>query len=120
MASPKFSLGQIVATPGALRAFAESREEPFSFLYRHASGDWGELDAEDQKENELSLSEGFRLLSAYRLKTGERLWIITEADRSVTTLLLPEEYLAGFRPFREPASTFDLPSPGPLRGLVDR
>ena len=70
----------------------ESSEEPVGFLYRHASGDWGELDDEDRKENELSLREGFRLVSAYRLKTGEELWIITEADRSVTTLLLPEEY----------------------------
>ncbi len=92
MASPKFSLGVIVATPGALRALDVSDEEPFSFLFRHASGDWGELDDEDKRENEFSLREGFRLLSAYRLKTGERLWIITEADRSVTTLLLPEEY----------------------------
>ena len=92
MASPKFSLGQIVATPGALRALDESGEAPLDFLRRHVSGDWGELDEDDRRENELSLREGFRLLSAYRLKTGEKLWIITEADRSVTTLLLPEEY----------------------------
>lgn len=92
MASPKFSLGVIVATPGALRALEISGEEPFSFLYRHASGDWGELDEEDQRENELSLREGFRLVSSYRLRNGGKLWIITEADRSVTTLLLPEEY----------------------------
>lgn len=92
MASPKFSLGQIVATPGALRALEESAEAPLDFILRHASGDWGELDEHDRTENELSLREGFRLLSAYRLKTGEKLWIITEADRSVTTLLLPEEY----------------------------
>lgn len=92
MPSPRFSLGQIVATPGALRALDASGEAPFDFLYRHVSGDWGELDEHDRKENELSVREGFRLLSAYRLKTGEKLWIITEADRSVTTLLLPEEY----------------------------
>ena len=92
MASPKFSLGQIVATPGALRAIDESSEAAFEFILRHASGDWGELDEHDRRENELSLREGFRLLSAYRLKSCERLWIITEADRSVTTLLLPEEY----------------------------
>ncbi|HZP97049.1 MAG TPA: hypothetical protein VFC31_12005 [Candidatus Limnocylindria bacterium] len=92
MTSPKFSLGVIVATPGALRALEESSEEPFHFLYRHAAGDWGELGDEDKRENELSLREGFRLVSAYRLKSGEKLWIITEADRSVTTLLLPEEY----------------------------
>jgi hypothetical protein len=92
MASPKFSLGQIVATPGALRALDASGEAPFDFLFRHAAGDWGELDEHDRRENEMSLREGFRLLSAYRLKTGEKLWIITEADRSVTTLLLPGEY----------------------------
>lgn len=92
MTSPRFSLGQIVATPGALRALEISGEEPFHFLYRHASGDWGELDEEDTRENELSLREGLRLLSAYRLNSGDKLWIITEADRSVTTLLLPEEY----------------------------
>jgi hypothetical protein len=92
MAAPKFSLGIVVATPGALRALEESGESAFDFLYRHASGDWGELDKEDQAENEFSLREGFRLLSAYRLRTGEKLWVITEADRSVTTLLLPDEY----------------------------
>lgn len=92
MAAPKFSLGQIVATPGALRALEESGQEPFQFLLRHVSGDWGELDEDDKRENELSLVHGFRLLSAYRLRTREKLWIITEADRSVTTLLLPDEY----------------------------
>lgn len=92
MAGPKFPLGQVVATPGALRALEDSGESAFDFLYRHASGDWGELDEHDRRENELSLREGFRLLSAYRLKTGEKIWIITEADRSVTTLLLPEDY----------------------------
>jgi hypothetical protein len=60
--------------------------------FRVVAGDWGELDDDDKRENELSLREGFRLLSAYRLSTGVKLWIITEADRSVTTLLLPDEY----------------------------
>lgn len=92
MGSPRFSLGQVVATPGALRELEISGESPLSFLRRHVSGDWGDLDEEDRRENELSIREGFRLLSSYRLKTGEKLWIITEADRSVTTLLLPEEY----------------------------
>lgn len=92
MASPRFSLGAIVATPGALRALDESGESALDFLRRHVSGDWGELDEEDKRENELSLAQGFRLLSAYRLRTDEKLWIITEADRSVTTLLLPDEY----------------------------
>ena len=88
----KFPLGLLVATPGALQALAEAGQTPFEFLERHAAGDWGELDEEDRQENELSLREGFRLLSAYTLTTGVRLWIITEADRSATTLLLPEDY----------------------------
>ncbi len=92
MAPSKFPLGQVVATPGALRALEESGESAFDLLYRHVSGDWGELDEEDKAENEFSLVHGFRLLSAYKLKSGERIWIITEADRSVTTLLLPDEY----------------------------
>lgn len=89
---PKFPLGQIVATPGALKALAVNNHEPFEFLRRHVLGDWGELDENDRAENELSLRQGLRLLSAYRLKDGTRLWIITEADRSLTTLLLPSEY----------------------------
>ncbi len=85
-------LGQIVATPGALAALEESGEQPGDFLARHASGDWGDLCEEDRRENEFSLIHGFRLLSAYRLKNGVKLWVITEADRSATTLLLAGEY----------------------------
>ena len=92
MAKARFELGQLVATPGALAALAESGEEPGTFLTRHASGDWGGLSEEDRKENEFSLLHGFRLLSSYRLRNGVKLWAITEADRSATTLLLPEEY----------------------------
>lgn len=92
MSSPRFALGAIVATPGAIGALKDSGQSPVEFLRRHVSGDWGELDDEDKRENELSLREGFRLLSAYRLSTDVKLWIITEADRSVTTLLLPDEY----------------------------
>jgi len=87
-----FNLGQIVATPGALQALEDSQQSAIEFLNRHVSGDWGELDAEDRKENELSLKEGFRILSAYILKSNQKIWIITEADRSSTTILLPEEY----------------------------
>jgi hypothetical protein len=87
-----FPLGQIVATPGALAALEQAGQSAHEFLTRHVLGDWGDLDADDRRENELSLRAGFRLLSAYRLCTGERLWVITEADRSVTTCLLPEEY----------------------------
>jgi hypothetical protein len=89
---PKFALGQIVATPGALRELERSGESPAKFLSRHSTGDWGEVDAGDWKLNDRAVMEGTRLLSAYRTAKGERLWIITEADRSVTTLLLPSEY----------------------------
>ena len=92
MMTPKFELGHLVATPGALRALAESGQSAQEFLDRHVSGDWGELDEEDRRENELSLREGFRILSAYRLRDQTRIWIITEADRSSTCILLPEEY----------------------------
>jgi hypothetical protein len=88
----KFSPGSIVATPGALEAFRASGEDPLPFLQRHLAGDWGELDEHDVRENELSLEHGWRILSCYRLRNGTRIWIITEADRSVTTVLLPEEY----------------------------
>jgi hypothetical protein len=89
---PLFPLGQVVATPGALAAIEKSGQQPGEFLARHVSGDWGEVPPEDIKENEFSLKHGFRLLSAYRTSAGDRLWVITEADRSSTTVLLPEEY----------------------------
>jgi hypothetical protein len=89
---PAFEIGQIVATPGALAALKKAGQQPGEFLTRHVNRDWGDLDEEDRKENESSLEHGFRLLSAYKTNAGDRLWIITEADRSVTTLLLPEEY----------------------------
>ena len=88
----KFPLGQVVATPGALDAFTEAGEEPVTYLARHAAGDWGEACEEDAKENEFSVENGFRILSAYTLKDGTRIWVITEADRSSTCLLLPSEY----------------------------
>ncbi len=88
----RFPLGQVVATPGALEALAAAGQEPAEFLTRHQVGDWGDLDEEDKAENELSLKQGFRLLSAYHLSSGEKVWIITEADRSATTILLPAEY----------------------------
>ncbi len=89
---PKFSLGRIVATPGALQALEEANQSPFEFLERHQAGDWGELCEEDKRENEFSVRNGFRILSAYRTRNNTKIWIITEADRSVTTLLLPDEY----------------------------
>jgi hypothetical protein len=92
MTQARFPLGRIVATPGALGALAEAGQSPGMFLKRHVTGDWGELDEHDRAENEFSVSRGFRLLSAYTLTTGVRLWLITEADRSSTTILLPSEY----------------------------
>lgn len=84
-------LGKVLATPWALNLLVEEGEDPFDYLARHATGDWGELDDHDRKENEISLEQGWRVLSSYLV--GERyIWIITEADRSVTTILLPEEY----------------------------
>ncbi len=88
-----FALGQIVSTPGALDALDRANQEPYDFLNRHVAGDWGsELPEDDKAENEYSLQHGFRILSSYKTAAGEKLWVITEADRSVTTLLLPEEY----------------------------
>jgi hypothetical protein len=88
----QLELGLTHATPGALRALEEAGQTPVEFLARHAVGDWGEIPDEDRSENELSLQEGFRVISAYRLSTGVKILVITEADRSLTTLLLPEEY----------------------------
>lgn len=84
------SCGRIVATTGGLDALTRVNEEPTRYLARHVTGDWG--DADDRLENERSIQNGYRLLSAYLLGDGTRIWIITEADRSATTILLPEEY----------------------------
>jgi hypothetical protein len=84
-------LGRVVATPGALNLLSDMGEDPFGYIARHAAGDWGDLCAFDRRQNEIALREGLRVLSAYDVLAG-RLWIITEADRSVTTILLPEEY----------------------------
>ena len=92
MSKPLFSLGQVVATPGALAAFEEVGEGPAKYLARHIVGDWGEVCKEDAKENDFSVEHGFRLMSVYILSTGVKIWVLTEADRSATTALLPEEY----------------------------
>ena len=86
----KFCLGNIYATPGVLAAIPH--DEVIRALARHQSGDWGEVNAEDQQENEYALGRRLRLLSAYHSRTGVKFWIITEADRSATTVLLPSEY----------------------------
>lgn len=115
---PLFLLGRIVATPGALHLLRQTATSPEVLLMRHITGDWGEICAEDAEENRLSLEQGFRLMSVYRLPlkdqavageasvtpersaatnrddevVGRRIWLITEADRSCTTFLLPSEY----------------------------
>lgn len=89
--SARFSLGRLVATPGALRFLEQSGLSSCQLLARHQTGDWGEIDAEDREANEQALIHGWRLVSVYSIDNG-KIWIITEADRSTTTILLPEEY----------------------------
>jgi len=92
---PKFDLGQVVMTSGVAEKVAgDSAFAKFvaDSLKRHATGDWGELSEEDQRENDFSLDKRLRLFSAYETKTFPKLWILTEADRSATTILFPEEY----------------------------
>lgn len=87
---PKFPLGILLATPGVINSVSPA--EAMQALIRHEQGDWGDLDAEDKAANDEALEHGGRLLSAYVTVDDVRFWIITEADRSATTLLLPEEY----------------------------
>jgi len=88
----RFRLGKTLMTRGAQGALEEAGQSPHEFLQMHERGDWGEVSEDDQRENELSVREGFRILSAYCTSKGKRIWVITEADRSATTILLPEEY----------------------------
>ncbi len=92
LAGPKFSPGQIVATPGALAAMEEHQCQLLTLLARHLAGDWGVLPAEDAQLNDEALKSDGRLLSSYPLGGDTRIWVITEWDRSVTTFLLPNEY----------------------------
>lgn len=92
LACPKFSPGQIVATPGALAAMEEHQCQPLTLLARHIAGDWGVLPAEDAQLNDEALKSEGRLLSSYPLGGDTRIWVITEWDRLVTTFLLPSEY----------------------------
>lgn len=95
--TPKFQMGRVVATPGALEALQEAGQSPWNFLSQHMDAKWGTVDAEDKAANDSALRDGSRILSAYRLNTGEKIWIITSAEdddghRESTTLLLPDEY----------------------------
>lgn len=91
-APPLFPLGRLVATPAALTALVVAKVSPWALLARHAHADWGDLDEHDRAANDLALTAGTRLLSAYRLPDRTTVWVITEADRSATTLLLPDDY----------------------------
>jgi len=89
---PLFNLGQIVATPKAIGALIDAGDRFEILVDRHQNGDWGEIDLQDHAENTIAIIRGLRLMSVYTLSNGTKLWIITEADRSSTCLLLPEEY----------------------------
>ena len=97
MTTPLFKPGRLLATPGALEAFEQAGQNVSEFLTRHFAGDWGMVNADDKLANDESLKDGSRLLSAYLLKTGVKIWVITEAaddhgNRLATTVLLPDEY----------------------------
>ena len=89
---PRFALGRCLATPGAVEAINDAGQAPAVFLDRHLRGDWGDCDAEDRQRNEEALQMGARIFSVYHTRKGIKLWVITEADRSATTILLPSEY----------------------------
>ena len=89
---PLLPLGKVVATPGALALFEALNTSPLEYLVRHVLGDWGDLDAEDRQANDAALMHGSRILSSYRLQGENRIWLVTEADRTTTTFLLPKEY----------------------------
>jgi hypothetical protein len=90
--SGRFPLGRVLATPGALDTLEQLNLNGFDLLSRHQAGDWGEMTDGDKQENEFSIDKELRIFSSYKIGEGSKLWIITEADRSVTTLLLPSEY----------------------------
>jgi hypothetical protein len=89
---PLFALGQCVATPGALAALEEADQTPADFLNRHVRGDWGTIDPADKGLNEQAIRDGDRIFSVYETTRGVKLWVITEADRASTCILLPDEY----------------------------
>jgi hypothetical protein len=87
-----FAPGRLVATPGALAALEENGQGCAEYLEQHVRGDWGDLCPEDKQANDEAVADDLRILSAYRLNDGTKVWVITECDRSATTVLLPEEY----------------------------
>ncbi|SAK87801.1 plasmid related protein [Caballeronia glebae] len=89
---PRLTPGRLFATPGALEVLRAANVSVDDLLTRHLRGDWGDLTAEDRRQNDLALESGLRVLSCYELPGGGKVWIITEWDRSVTTVLLPDDY----------------------------
>jgi hypothetical protein len=87
-----FPVGRVTVTSGALELMEEYEINLMDLLLRHVAGDWGDLDEKDKKENDFSITRSLRILSAYKVADEKKLWIITEADRSSTTILLPDEY----------------------------
>ena len=90
--SGRFPLDRVVATPGAIEALAQANVDGRELLSKHHRGDWGDLTDEDKQENEFSVDKYLRIFSSYKISADEKIWVITEADRSATTLLLPSEY----------------------------
>ena len=90
--TPLFQLGEVVSTPGALEAMQAAIVSPLALLHRHLRGDWGNLDKHDKQLNDLAIKDGSRIFSAYEITPTTKVWLITEADRSATTFLLPSEY----------------------------
>lgn len=87
-----FEMGFVVATPAALSAFERAGDNAYSYLERHSRGDWGNVTPRDAQSNNEAVELGVRILSVYNLADGTKFWVITEADRSATTILLAEEY----------------------------
>ena len=91
-AQPRFALGQLLSTPGALALMQQNEVDPLTLLQRHVHGDWGVICPDDAQANEAALQYGDRVLSSYLLPSGGVIWVITEGDRSMTTCLRPDEY----------------------------
>lgn len=89
---PRFRIGEVVATPGAMEAMDRTQTAPHELIGRHGKGDWGDVCEEDAEANEVALKDGARIFSVYHLKDATKVYVITEADRSSTCILLPEEY----------------------------
>ncbi len=90
--TPKFELGQVVATPGALAALEQHQISPLTLISRHVGADFGDIDQQDWQTNLAALRYGQRIVSAYTIAPDTVIWVITEGDRSTTTLLMPSEY----------------------------